>query len=165
MIKENILRKNLLTNEIDCGSVDSIFEIQNLAGNIIAEHPYIEIKEGSEDYSNFYLSKTKNIKLAATKEEAKKRILTKYPESKQINYLADTSYIQYKEAEALAKGETYTKTEAEVKCQLEAYECKIYINNIRNKSNELEKIIELQEDYKALEAIDISDDKYWLLSK
>ncbi len=156
------LRKNLLTNEIDYGSVDPIFEAENLAGNIIAEYPYVEVKEGSEEYINFSLNKIKSIKLSAIKNEAKQRILTKYPESKQINYLADTSYIQYKEAEALAQGKTYIKTDAEIKCQKEAYECKIYITKIRSKSNELEQIVTLENDYKVLDAMDISDDKYWL---
>ena len=156
------LRKNLLTNEIDYGSVDPIFEAENLAGNIIQQHPYVEIKECSEEYINFYLHEIKKTKLSAIKNEAKQRILIKYPESKQINYLADTSYIQYKEAEALAQGKIYTKTDAEIKCQKEAYECKIYITKIRSKSNELEEIVKVENDYKILDAIDISEDKYWL---
>jgi hypothetical protein len=57
MIKENVLRKNLLNNEIDIGIVDSIFEGENLKGNIINSHPYIELKTTDQEYIDYYAKK------------------------------------------------------------------------------------------------------------
>ena len=53
MIKENVLRKNLLTNEIDCGNVDPEFEAENLNGNIIQNSPWIEIDINSEEMKKY----------------------------------------------------------------------------------------------------------------
>ena len=54
MIKENVLRKNLLTGEIDYGNVDPEFEIENLDGNIIQDSPWIEISNDTEDAKNYF---------------------------------------------------------------------------------------------------------------
>jgi hypothetical protein len=64
MIKENVLRKNLLTNEIDYGNVDSEFEAENLNGNIIQDSPWVEIAKGSIDYINYH--KQVDLKTAQT---------------------------------------------------------------------------------------------------
>jgi len=54
MIKENVLRKNLLTSEIDYGNVDSEFETENLNGNIIQDSPWVEISNDTEDVKNYF---------------------------------------------------------------------------------------------------------------
>ena len=53
MIKYNIVRKNLLTGEVDYGEVDSIFEAENLKGNIIKDYPFVELKKDSKEYKDF----------------------------------------------------------------------------------------------------------------
>src|SRR5574343_141406 len=70
MIKENVLRKNLLTNEIDYGNVDSEFEFENLHGNIIQDSPWIEI---SEDDKEFIIS-AQNRQLQSLKVQKKQEI-------------------------------------------------------------------------------------------
>jgi hypothetical protein len=62
-IKENVLRKNLLTKEIDRGQVDSVFEVENLAGNIIEEYPFAEITEDDADYIALKIIKIKKDKI------------------------------------------------------------------------------------------------------
>ena len=54
MIKVNVLRRNLLTNEIDYGNVDSEFETENLNGNIIQDSPWVEISNDTEDVKNYF---------------------------------------------------------------------------------------------------------------
>lgn len=68
MIKENVLRKNLLTNEIDYGNVDSEFETENLNGNIIQDNPHIQITEDNEDAKNYF--KTIDLKNAQVNKSA-----------------------------------------------------------------------------------------------
>lgn len=53
MIKQNVLRKNLLTNDIDYGNVDSEFEIENLNGNVIQDNPFVELSISSDEYKNY----------------------------------------------------------------------------------------------------------------
>lgn len=43
MIKKNVFRKNLLTDEIDCGNIDSNIEQENLNGQINKQNPWIEV--------------------------------------------------------------------------------------------------------------------------
>ena len=61
MIKENVLRKNLLTNEIDYGNVDSEFESINLKAednnSIIYTHPYIELSADTPEYKQYFNDK------------------------------------------------------------------------------------------------------------
>jgi hypothetical protein len=77
MIKENVLRKNLLTNEIDTGSIDTIFEEVNKKaldknGNvvkpelIIQEYPFVEAsKKDIEAFDLENLRKQKESELKA----------------------------------------------------------------------------------------------------
>lgn len=59
MIKNNVFRKNLVTNEIDNGAVDSVFETENLRGNIILDHPYIELASNDIQILQYNLLKQK----------------------------------------------------------------------------------------------------------
>ena len=43
MIKPNVLRKNLLTNKVDYGEVNTEHEANNRNGKINKDYPYIEI--------------------------------------------------------------------------------------------------------------------------
>jgi len=80
MIKENVLRKNLLTNKIDYGNVDSEFELQNLKGNIIDIHPYIEITniKEIEAYELINLKASIKDKLLSDYKKSKTGIVFKY---------------------------------------------------------------------------------------
>lgn len=108
MIKENILRKNLLTNEIDTGSIDTIFaEINKKAldknGNvvkpesIIQDHPYIEATlEEIEAFELDNLREQKKSEVDRIKNELELTLEyngTKYD----IDTKAQTSFIMYKD--------------------------------------------------------------------
>jgi hypothetical protein len=62
MIKQNILRKNLLNNAIDLGNIDTEFEAENLNGNIIQDNPWITCT--NEEKLLYDLAKAKQNKIA-----------------------------------------------------------------------------------------------------
>lgn len=162
MIKNSVLRKNLLTNEIDYGNIDSEFEVENLNGNIIQDSPWIEISEDSDEGKSYILPKLKIEKVKQTKAEASKRIDAIYPQYKQLNNAAAVMEILNKENYATKQGTIYSLTDEDLKTLKKAKGCKDYINLIRLKSDLLETLINSKISIEDLTSIDISDDKYWI---
>ena len=162
MIKENVLRKNLLTNEIDCGNVDSEFEAENLNGNIIQDNPWVEISKDSDIYKEYTLSNIKLEKINACKAEASVRINKLYPSYKQINNIGGVINILNKENMLLKKDLSYELTTEDITILKSANDCKKYIDFIREKSNLLEDNIKSINDLTILQNMDISDDSYWI---
>lgn len=161
MIKENVLRKNLLTNEIDYGNVDSEFEAENLNGNIIQDNPWVEISEDDADWKSQLLNTTKTQKIREVKAEAAKRIDEVYPQYKQINYGSSVLEILNKENYAVKQGTTYALTDDDRLALAKAKACKDFISLIRSKSDELEALINSKKTLNTLNAIDVSDNSYW----
>jgi hypothetical protein len=162
MIKENVLRKNLLTNEIDYGNVDSEFEAENLNGNIVQNNPWIEIRENSDEYKANNLSCIKSQKIQSIKIEASKRINDLYPQYKQLNNMAAVTEILNRENYSVKQGKIYELTEEDKIVLKKAKACKQYIEFIRVKSNILEEYINSIVDYNILENINVSEDQYWI---
>ena len=162
MIKKNVLRKNLLTNEIDYGNVDSEFESENLNGNIIQDSPWVEIFEDDADWKSQLLNTKKTQKIREIKYEASKRIDAIYPQYKQLNNAAAVLEILNKENYATKQGTIYYLTDEDLKTLKKAKGCKDYINLIRLKSDLLETLINYKISTEDLTSIDISDDKYWI---
>lgn len=161
MIKENVLRKNLLTGEIDYGNVDSEFETENLNGNIIQDSPWVEISEDDADWKSQLLNTTKTQKIKEIKYEAAKRIDKVYPQYKQLNNGAAVIEILNKENYAVKQGTTYTLTDEDHQTLIKAKACKDFISLIRSKSDELETLINSKITIGTLTSINISDDIYW----
>lgn len=161
MIKENVLRKNLLTNEIDYGNVDSEFEVENLNGNIIQDSPWVEVFEDSEYAKNYLLPKLKIEKIKQVKAEASRRIENTYPQYKQLNNGAAVIEILNKENYAIKQDTTYTLTDEDHQTLIKAKACKDFISLIRSKSDELETLINSKRALNTLSAINVSDDIYW----
>jgi hypothetical protein len=84
MIKNNVLRKNLLTNEIDYGVIDSEFENSNLNGFIINEFPFIELDTGSQEAIDFITT----IELKRAKELRQSLLMQEYNKIKGHEYFA-----------------------------------------------------------------------------
>lgn len=161
MIKENVLRRNLITNEIDMGDVDLIFEVMNLAGNIVAEAPWVEISENDTRWKALQFTKLKTNKIIEVNAEAGNRILAKYPQYKQNNMLGEISIIHNKEMVALKANSIYEISVSE-KASIKKYEaCVLFINNIREKSNAITQIINEADSISEIQSIDISNDKFW----
>ena len=161
MIKENVLRRNLITNEIDMGDVDLIFEVMNLAGNIVAEAPWVEISENDTRWKALQFTKLKTNKIIEVNAEAGNRILAKYPQYKQNNMLGEISIIHNKEMVALKNGTSYGLSSSEKEAIRKHEICIDYINRIREKSNYLTHILNATISISEIQLIDISDDKYW----
>lgn len=161
MIKENILRKNILTDEINYGNVDSEFEQENLNGNIIQENPWVEISEDSDEGKNYILLRLKTEKIKRVKAEAAKRIEFAYPQYKQLNNGAAVIEILNKENYAVKQGTTYTLTDEDRQILIKAKACKDFISLIRSKSDALEALINSKKTIGTLTSINIFDNIYW----
>jgi hypothetical protein len=161
-LKENVLRKNLLTKEIDRGQVDTEFEQENLRGNIIKDYPFIEITEEDSDYQTMFFSREKEKRLLLIKQEANQRISNVYPDYKQRNLTAAVCFIHNKEILAYKTGQIYELTADEKATIAKAAACNDFILFIRNKSNALEKVLNDCTTSAELLNIDISSDNYWL---
>lgn len=161
MIKYNVLRKNLLTNEMDYGNVDSEFEAENLNGNIVQDSPWVEISEDSDEGKSYILPKLKIEKIKQVKLEAAKRIESAYPQYKQLNNGAAVLAILNKENYAIKQGTSYTLTAEDHQTLIKAKACQDFINLIRSKSDELETLINSKRTIGTLTSINISDDIYW----
>lgn len=161
MIKENVLRKNLLTNQIDFGNVDSEFEAENLNGNVIQDSPWVEISEDDENWKVINLTKLKSEKVKQIKAEAAKRIDAVYPQYKQINYGSAVLEILNKENYAVKQGTVYTLTDDDRVTLQKSKACKDFISLIRSKSDKLETLINSKRTINTLNAIDVSDNSYW----
>lgn len=162
MIKENVLRKNLLTNEIDYGNVDTEFENENLKGNIIEDNPWVEISEEDSAWKSQLLNTTKIQKLKEVKAEAAKRIEASYPQYKQVNYGSAVMEILNKENYAVKQGIIYTLTDNDKISLNKAKVCKDFISLIRSKSDTLEILINSKSTIETLNGIDIYDDYHWI---
>lgn len=91
MIKENVLRKNLLNGDIDSGNVDPIFEAINLpaqsSGNldeVVVASPWIEVTSNSSDYQDY----NKSVKLRDAKRLKSSQVEEAYS-------LAQFAFIRY----------------------------------------------------------------------
>ena len=160
-IINNVLRKNLLTNEIDYGNVDSEFEAENLNGNIIRDNPWVEISENDETLKTQSFSTIKVQKIKEVKAEAAKRINASYPQYKQINYGSAVLEILNMENYAIKQGKIYNLTNEDMLSLAEAKDCKDFISLIRSKSDKLEILINSKTTIETLTSINISDNIYW----
>lgn len=160
-IKENVLRKNLLTNEIDRGQVDTEFEASNLAGKIIPEFPHVEITEDDADYKILSFNREKTKALLCVKQEANQRISALFPDYKQRNLTAAVCLIHNKEILAQKTGINYELTSEEKLTITKASQCNDFIMKIRDKSNLLEVVVNACTETTEILSIDISADNYW----
>ena len=161
MVKENVLRKNLLTNKIDFGNIDTEFETENLKGNIINDSPWIEILESDETWKAQVLHTTKTQKIKNVKLEAARRIDAVYPQYKQINYSSAVLGILSKENHAMKLGNVYVLNDDDKLILDKVNEGKNFIDYIRFKSDELEALINSKETIEELICINIIDNIYW----
>lgn len=161
MIKENVIRRNLITTAIDIGNVDPIFEAMNLSGNVVIESPWVEIGEDDAEWKALQFTKLKTAKISEVKEEAAKRILKLYPQYKQSNILGAIAVIHNLEMVALKNGTEYNLTDEEKTAVDKAKICNQYILLIREKSNMIIQIINQATEILEIQSIDISDDQYW----
>jgi hypothetical protein len=161
MVKENVLRKNLLTNKIDFGNIDTEFEAENLKGNIINDSPWIEISESDETWKAQVLCTTKTQEIKNVKLEAARRIDAVYPQYKQINYSSAVLGILNKENHAMKLGNVYVLNDDDKLILDKVKEGKNFIDYIRFKSDELEALINSKETIEELICINIIDNIYW----
>jgi len=107
------------------------------------------------------LGDLKSAKIISVKNEAAKRILSEFPEYKQLNTLGAVTIIHNNEVVALKGGVDYSLSNDEKDTIDKAKICKDFIISIREKSDKLEGIINEKIKVKDLEDLNISDNKYW----
>lgn len=103
----------------------------------------------------------RDIKSSIISSEARKRILSRYPDYKQRNLNGAVSKIQNKEIISLKSGQgNYTPTSDEMDLLRAAKVCQDFIDMIRTRSNELEASLdEMTEEQ--LSSFDPSEDSNW----
>lgn len=119
------------------------------------------IQDGGVIQPEFSASEIKNSLIEKIKIEAKKRIVSVYPEYKQRNINGAVSFIQNKELLALKAGSgNYAPTADEMTSLRAAKTCKDFIDGVRTKSNQLEVSLDSMTE-EQLNAFDPSEDSNW----
>jgi hypothetical protein len=108
----------------------------------------------NREINRYLLPKIKNEKILSIKSEAQERIYNIYPLHTQLNYLAEISEIQDKQLNNI------DITEEEKATLIKGKEIKAEIKNIRDKSNEIERMLE-NKTIEEIENFDIQDNSLW----
>jgi hypothetical protein len=143
----------------------SKFRLQNDSdgfGTYICNWDYSIPKPSESELISADLSARKKNLVIRIKQEAGKRIYDAYPQYKQNNILGAASAIYNKELIAMKTNTVYVLTTEEKSIMRKANACATYISFIRDKSNQLEALVDTYTEVNALLDLDITDDNFWV---
>lgn len=135
------------------GNINATYAVQQYKG---------QEKMTKKEQPAFEIKRLKSQIISKIKYEAYTRIINVYTEHEQLNIIANSVIIQQKDLKARGKSRKYTLNQPDLDAIKLSEDCKIFVDHIRQKSNDIELLIMNATTINEVQAIDFKNDSLWI---